>query len=86
MTIKYRDNQQPRQLYCDGLVDFYNKLGSRDFWADMKNQEIALEAFCQEYMRTDHKEHEEEDATSFHAALSEFRMREKYMVGKGGKE
>jgi len=73
---------QPRQLYCDSLVDFYGKLGSKDFWASVIKREIALEAFIQDYMRTEHKGHEKEDTISFQSALNEFRMREKYMVGK----
>lgn len=71
--------EQPRQLFCDTLVEFYGKLGDRRFWASRKQQEIALEALIQDYMRTDHGEHKDEDVISFEAAVSEFRMRERYM-------
>ena len=77
--IKYSDYEQPRQLFLDTLVEFYAKLGNKEFWADMKKCEIALEALIQDYMRTDHRGHLE-DATSLQAALNEYRIRERYLL------
>lgn len=77
--IKYRNNEQPRQLYCDSLVDFYAKLGNKEFWNNTRKREIGLEAFCQDYLRTNHVGHSEEDAISFQSAINEYRMREEYM-------
>jgi len=81
-NIKYSDHKQPRQLFLDTLVEFYGKMGSKEFWADFKKCEIALEALTQDYMRTDHSEHLEEDATSLQAALNEYRIRERYLGEK----
>ena len=72
--------EQPRQLFLDTLVEFYGKMGSKEFWADFKKCEIALEALSQDYIRTDHAGYVEEDATSFQAALNEYRMRERYII------
>lgn len=80
MEIKYSDHKQSRQFFLDTLVEFYGKMGSKAFWADMKKCEIALEALMQDYIRTDHSGYVEEDATSLQSAINEYRMRERYMV------
>lgn len=79
MTIKYYDTQQPRQYYLDSLAEFYIKLDSKEFWADTRQQEIALEAISQDYIRTDHKEYKRVDAVSFQAAMTEYQHRKRYM-------
>lgn len=79
--MKYRDNNQPRQLFLDTVVEFYEKLGSREFWGDDKKQTIALEALSQDYIRTDHTGFEEEDSTTLEATINEYNLRKKYMLG-----
>ncbi len=79
--MKTTSHNEPRQMFLDTVVEFYGKLGNKDFWKDVKSTEIALEALLQDYMRTDHTGFYKEDATTLQAAIYEYRLREKYMVG-----
>ena len=76
--VKYRDNNQPRQLFLDSIVDFYGKLSNKEFWANDRKRIIALEAIAQDYIRTDHTGHKE-DSITLQAAINEYHIRAKYM-------
>ncbi|KKM81334.1 hypothetical protein LCGC14_1330810 [marine sediment metagenome] len=78
--MKTTGHNEPRQMFIDSVVEFYEKLGSKKFWADMKQRTIVLEALSQDYMRTDHTGYKEEDATTLRAALNEYRLRERHMM------
>lgn len=77
---KNTDHKQPRQLFLNTLVEFHDKLGSREFWANTKQREIALEAVTQDYMRTEHGENLKEDAISLQVAINEYHTRESYIL------
>jgi len=69
----------PRQLFLETLVDFWNKLSDRAFWANPKAQDIAIEALGQDYLRTEHGKHLDKDAVALQAALQEYRNRQRFM-------
>ena len=78
--VDYYTNNNSRQLYLDTLIEFWEKLGSREFWGDDSKRGIALEALTQDYLRVEHGEYLEDDAISFQAAIDEYHRREFYIL------
>ena len=73
-------NNLPRKLYLETLLEFHHKMGERDFWTkSFETRLISLEALGQDYIRTEHKGFEDEDAISLEAAFREYEMRQKYI-------
>lgn len=70
------------QMFKDTLLEFYGKMGNRDFWESMKAQEVAIDALGQDYIRAG----EPEDATSLQAALLEYEMRKSWCPLPGTKK
>lgn len=76
-----KDYKQPRQLFLDTVVEFYEKLGFKDFWlGGEKQRTIALEALAQDYIRTNHAGFMEEDRVTLQAAIEEYHRRAEYMT------
>ena len=78
--IKYTSHDESRQCYLGTLVDFHTKLGEESFWANTHEQGVMLQALIQDYFRTNHGEHLEEDHISLLSAIDEYRRRESYLV------
>lgn len=72
---------EPRQLFLDTLSDFHKNMGDRKFWSSVQAQDIAIEALAQDYMRVEHGEHLNLDATFLQSALQEYELRKAYLVG-----
>ena len=73
---------QPRQLFLDTLLEFYHKMGDKDFWRKTDEQrQISVDALTQDYLRVDHGENLEQDAISLQSALDEYIRRQILSIG-----
>ncbi len=78
--VTYGDNNQPRDLFTQATLDMLDKMGTKTFWDSETAQNIALEAYSLDYLRTDHTGFEDEDQLVLQVTINEFWKRKSYML------
>jgi DNA-binding Lrp family transcriptional regulator len=74
--VKHTKYNEPRQMFLDTLIEFYTKLGDKNFWGLTRFQrENTLQALMQDYFRTSHGEHLKDDYIALQAAIQEYHTR-----------
>ena len=73
------DNELSRDLFLATLTDFHRMMGDKTFWNNPEAQVTAIKALGQDYIRVDHEDKLDKDATSLEAVFSEYNRRKAYM-------